>query len=65
MIPKDLSRQQALDGDSEAIHQISFTGNLDQDENTIMFFIIKERKETILDFWQTIVSVLQFCFALI
>ena len=65
MIAKDLSRQQALDGDSEAIHQISFTGNLDQDENTIMFFIIKERKETSLDFWQTIVSVLQFCFALI
>ena len=65
MIAKDLSRQQALDGGSEAIHQISFTGNLDQDENTIMFFIIKERKETILDFWQTIVSVLQFCFALI
>ena len=65
MIAKDLSRQQALDADSKAIHQISFTGNLDQDENTIMFFIIKERKETILDFWQRIVSVLQFCFALI
>ena len=30
MIRTDLSKQQALDGDSEAIQQINFTGNLDR-----------------------------------
>ena len=45
MIVKDLSRQQALDADSKAIHQISFTGNLDQDENTILFSLLKNGKK--------------------
>ena len=52
MITIDLSKQQALDGDPEAIQQISFTANLDRQRNTIMFFIIEEVKETILDFSQ-------------
>ena len=36
--------------------QINFTGNLerDQNENTTMFLIIKEAKETVLDFPQTV-----------
>ena len=46
----DLSKQQALDADPKAIQQITFTGILDQGEevnyNTIMFFIIEERKKS-------------------
>ena len=46
----DLSKQQELDADPKAIQQISFTGNLKRGENvndnTIMFFIIQEAKET-------------------
>ena len=41
-----------------AILQISFTGNLDRAGNTTMFLIIKEVKETILDFSQKTVMVL-------
>ena len=36
----------------------SFTGNLDRAGNTTMFLIIKEVKETILDFSQKTVMVL-------
>ena len=56
MIAIDLSKQQALDADPKAIQQINFTGNLNRGENmnnnTIMFFITKEAKETILEFSQ-------------
>ena len=57
----------ALDADPKAIRQINFTGNLDRGRNatgqiinadTIMFFIIEEAKETILDFSQGFVKVL-------
>ena len=46
MIAIDLSKQKALDADSRAIQQISFTGNLDRTRNTTMFFILEEAKET-------------------
>ena len=46
----DLNKQQALDADTKAIKQINFTGNLDRDGNTTMFFIIEETKKTILEF---------------
>ena len=46
----DLSKPQALDADPRAIQQINFTVNLDRAGNTTMFFIIKEAKETMLDF---------------
>ena len=49
MIAIDLSNQQALDAGPKVIQQISSTGNLDQAEKTVMFFIIEEAKETILD----------------
>ena len=66
MIEIDLSKQQALDADPKAIQRIKFTGNLNQGEdandNTIMFFIIEEVKETILDFSQGNVKVLYFYF---
>ena len=64
MIAIDLSKQQALDANSEAIQQINFTGNLDRVAGTTMFFIIEEAKETILDFSQGTVKVLQFHFLL-
>ena len=50
MIGIDLSKQQALDADCGAMKQISFTANLDRAENTMMFFIIEEAKETFLYF---------------
>ena len=58
MIATDLSKQQALDADPRAIEQINFTANLDRQENTTMVFIIKEAKETALDFSQGTVKVL-------
>ena len=58
MITIDLSKQQALDADSKAIQKINFTGNLDRAAGATMFFIIKEAKETILDFSPGTVKVL-------
>ena len=37
---------------------MNFTGNLERDGNTTMFFIIEEVKETILNFSQETVRVL-------
>ena len=54
MIAIDLSKPEALELVPKTIQQIDCTGNLNQGENvnynTKMFFIIKEAKETILDF---------------
>ena len=50
IIAIDLSKQQALDGDPTAIHQINFIANLDRINNTRIFFIHEEAKETVLDF---------------
>ena len=58
MIAIDLIKQQALDANPRAIQQINSTANLDRDENTTMFFIIEEAKETVLDFSQGPVKVL-------
>ena len=55
----DLSKQQELNADPKAIQQIQFTENLDRARNTPMFFIIKEANETITDFSQRTVKVLQ------
>ena len=76
MIAVDLGKQQTLDSIPKAIQQINFNGNL-SDNNILMFFIIEEAKETILDFrsvlWMgsyyvrslTRLHVLQFYFVLI
>ena len=45
MIAIDLSKQQRLDADPKAKHQINFTVNLDREGNTTMFLIIKEAKK--------------------
>ena len=66
MIATDLSKQQALDADPKAIQQIiskskskeNLNRGLNLDANIKMFFIVEERKETILDFSQEIVRVL-------
>ena len=58
MIAIDLREQQALDADPKAIQQINFTGNLDGNNNRLLFFITEEVRETILDFLQGTVKVL-------
>ena len=59
MIAVDLSRQNELDADPRAIQQINFTANLDRAGNTTIFFIIEEGKETIFEFSQGTVKVLE------
>ena len=58
MIAIDLSKQQALDADPKAIQQINFTANLDRAGNTRIYFILEEKKETVLEFSQGTVKVL-------
>ena len=60
MISIDLSKQQVLDDDPNAIQQISFTGNLEIQSTT--YFINEEAKETVLDFSQKKIKVFQFYF---
>ena len=54
----DLSKQQVLDADPKASQQINFTANLDRAENTRIYFILEEAKETVFDFSQENVKVL-------
>ena len=65
MIEKDLSKQ-ALDADPKAMPQISFTANMNTcinvNENTTMFFIIEDAKESILDISKGTVKVLWIYF---
>ena len=58
IIAIDLSEQQDLDADPKATQQINFARNLNRSENTAMFFIIEEAKETMLDFSKETVKVL-------
>ena len=53
-----LTKQQTFDTDLETKKQISFTGKLDQAEDTKIVFILEEIKETILEFSQGTVRVL-------
>ena len=55
MIAVDWRKQKELDSDTETIQQINFTGNL-ENQSTI-FFIIEEAKETVLDLSQGTVKV--------
>ena len=59
MIGIDLSKQQALDADPEAIQQINFTANLERAGNTRFYFILEEEKETVFEFLQGTVKALQ------
>ena len=64
MITIYLSKQKSLDADAKAIQLINFTGILDVNNNSLMFFIIEEVKETILDFSQGNIKVFWFYFLL-
>ena len=59
MIAIDLRKQEALDSDPKAIQQLNFTASLSDNNNILMFFIIEEVKETILDFSQGTIKVLR------
>ena len=62
MIAIDLSKEQALSADPKAIQQINFTANLDTVGNldrARIYFILEEAKETIFEFSQGTVKVLQ------
>ena len=50
MVAIDLGKQQKIDADPKSIQQINFIGDLGQTEDKTMFFILEEKKETILDF---------------
>ena len=52
------SKEQALDSNPTAIKQTNFTGNLDLAANFIVFFILEEARETILDFSKRGVTIL-------
>ena len=45
LIAIDLSKQQKLDADPKAIQQINFTGSLEEDGDTQIFFISEEAKK--------------------
>ena len=47
MIAVDLSKQQALDSDPKVMQQINFTGNINRNDNRLIFLIIQEVKESI------------------
>ena len=55
MIAIDLNDQQALDSDQKPIQPINYTTNLE--EKATIFSIIKEAKETVLDFSQRTIKV--------
>ena len=61
----DLRKQQSTDTDPKVIQRILFKRNLNRDEdandNTSMFFIVEEAKETVLDFSQRTL-ILSFAF---
>ena len=59
----DLSKQQARDAEPKALQQISLSENV-ENQSTI-FFIIEDAKETVLDFSQGTVKLLLFYFVLI
>ena len=58
MVAVDLSKQQVLDADPKAIQQINFTANLDWENNTRLYFIPEDARETVFEFSQGNVKVL-------
>ena len=58
MIAVHLSRQRVLDPDHRKVQQINFTANLDRAEDTRVYFILEESKESKLNFAQGTVKVL-------
>ena len=58
MVAVDLSKQQVLDADPKAIQQINFTANLYWENNTRLYFILEDARETVFEFSQGNVKVL-------
>ena len=56
LIAVDLSKQKALDADPRAIQQIIFTGKTSAD--IVVFYILEQSKETILQFSKRTTNVL-------
>ena len=56
LIAADLSKQKALDVESRAIQQIIFTGKASVD--VMIYYILNQSKETILEFAKGITKVL-------
>ena len=53
LIAADLSQQKALDADSRAIYQIIFIGKIKsavEKTRVIIFYILEQSKETIIEF---------------
>ena len=50
MIAVDLSKKQTLDADPRANQAINFAANLDRADNTRIYLILEEAKETIIVF---------------
>ena len=53
LIAANLSKQKALDADSRAIQQITFTGKIKSavpNTKVIIYYILKQSKETVLQF---------------
>ena len=50
IIAVDLSKEQALNADQKAIQQNNLSGSLSGNNKRLIFFIIEEANETILDF---------------
>ena len=48
LIAFDLSKQKALDADPRAVQQIIFTGKAS--ENIVVYYILEQSKETVLQF---------------
>ena len=58
LIAIDLTKEKTLDVDPKPIQQINFTANLERAGNKIMFFVLEEVEEAILDFSQETIGVL-------
>ena len=56
MITIDPGKKQAFETDPKATQQINFTRNLRGTNIKLMFFIIEQAKETIIDFSQETVK---------
>ena len=56
LIAADLSKQKALNADPRTIQQIIFTGKAN--ENIVVYYILKQLKETILQFSKGTTNVL-------
>ena len=62
LIAVDLSKQKTLDADSRAIQQIIFTGKIkatDPNTRVIIYYILEQSKETVLEFFKRTTKVLQ------